>query len=161
MKWWKCTWKLPHGPFGAWGIPYPWSKRKISKCYMYLLSFSTVFFQFEAYPKPFRNALPYLKKVVKAFIQSCNGSWDILLLLLHKTVKKTPLYDPLGGIPILDSWKKLSLSISAMLLKVSLKNAFIDLRGGLRKQSCVRQLFFCSLWQKKKTASVEVLTATK
>ena len=38
-----------------------------------------------------------------------------------------------------------SLSISAMLLKVPIKNAFIDLRGGLRKQSCVRQLFFCLL----------------
>ena len=51
----------------------------------------------------------------------------------------------LGESLSLTAEKKLSLSISAMLLKVSLKNAFIDLRGGLRKQSCVRQLFFCLL----------------
>ena len=37
------------------------------------------------------------------------------------------------------------LSIYAMLLKVPMKNTFVDLRSGWRKQSCVRQLFFCLL----------------
>ena len=110
LKLWQMYMKTP--PWSLWHLGHRLSlinwQRKISKCYMHLLSISPIFFQFEANQKPFRNALPDPKKVVKAFIQSGNGNWDILLLLLlHKIVKKTSLYDPLGEFLSLTAEKKL------------------------------------------------------
>ena len=100
LKLWQMYMKTP--PWSLWHLGHRLSlinwQRKISKCYMHLLSFSPIFFQFEANQKPFRNALPDPKKVVKAFIQSGNGNWDIFLLLLHKIVKKNfPLWSAWGN----------------------------------------------------------------